>query len=100
MSMIDKYDTLQDQLGIQIRELNEYKYNNQIEKEIAIDSNELMKEKLKELGWGNYEIVGYFSGYKKYKVKLKNKSHFITILTLDKQYNIMHIMQDKTGRLK
>ena len=50
-----------------------------IEKEIAIDSNELMKEKLKELGWGNYDIVGYFSGYKKYKVKLKNKYVFSNI---------------------
>lgn len=111
MSMVDKYDNLQDILGFDIRELTEYKFaqrqNNEVimnkkYKDAEIVSDDLLdiKEKLKLAGWGSYEILGYINGDKNYKVKLKDNGNFVTIITMEKDGNIMHILQDKTKGVK
>ena len=75
--MIDKYDTLQDKLGFDIRELNEYKYAQRLRNEV----------KMKET----------------YKVKLKDtrvgKKPHITIISMEKEGKILHILEDKTKEL-
>ena len=105
--MIDKYDSLQRKLGIDIRELSEYKYAQRLRNEVVIKkeyrdaeitTDDLIdiKNKLKLVGWGGYKILGYMSGEKKYRVKLRDKSNFVTIITMEKEGNILHILQDKT----
>ena len=109
--MVDKYDSLQRKLGIDIRELSEYKYaqrlNNEVimkrkykDAEILTDDLLDIKNKLKLVGWGGYKVLGYISGEKQYKVKLQDKSNFVTIITMHKDGNIMHILQDKTKEVK
>ena len=104
MSMVDKYESLQDKLGFDIRELSEYKFaqRNKTYKDVEIITDDLLniKEKLKLAGWGSYEILGYINGDKNYKVKLKDKSNFVTIITMEKDGNIIHILQDKTKGVK
>ena len=109
--MIDKYDTLQDKLGFDIRELNEYKYAQRLRNEvkmketyvdaviITVDLLEI-KNKLNSAGYGGYTILGYISGEKTYKVKLKDtrigrKPH-ITIISMEKEGRILHILEDLT----
>ena len=53
-----------------------------------------IKEKIKLIGWGGYHIVGYINGHKYYKVKL----HDGTLITMEKNGRVMHILQDKTRR--
>ena len=111
MSMVDKYESLQDKLGFDIRELSEYKFaqrqQNEVimnkkykDAEIVTDDLLVIKEKLKLSGWGGYEILGYINGDKNYKVKLKDKSNFVTIITMEKEGRILHILQDKTKEVK
>ena len=105
--MVDKYDSLQRKLGIDIRELSEYKFAERLNSEIVIKkeyrdaeivTDDLIdiKNKLKLVGWGDYKVLGYMSGEKNYKVKLQDKSNFVTIITMEKEGNILHILQDKT----
>ena len=68
--------------------------------EIVSDDLLVIKEKLKLAGWGGYEILGYINGDKNYKVKLKDNGNFVTIITMEKDGNIMHILQDKTKGVK
>ena len=109
--MVDKYDSLKRKLGIDIRELSEFKFaerlNNEVvpkkeyrDAEIVTDDVIEIKNKLKLAGWGGYKILGYMSGEKNYKVKLQDKSNFITIITMEKECNILHILQDKTKEVK
>ena len=111
MSMVDKYESLQDKLGFDIRELSEYKFAqlqknevimNKTYKDAEIVSDDLLdiKEKLKLAGWGSYEILGYINGNNNYKVKLKDNSNFVTIITMEKEGRIIHILQDKTKGVK
>ena len=105
--MVDKYDSLQRKLGIDIRELSEYKFAERLNSEIVIKkeykdaeivTDDLLdiKNNLKLAGWGDYKVLGYMSGEKNYKVKLQDKSNFVTIITMEKEGNILHILQDKT----
>ena len=104
MSMVDKYESLQDKLGFDIRELSEYKFaqRNKTYKDVEIVTDDLLniKEKLKLAGWGGYDILGYINGDKNYKVKLKDNSNFVTIITMEKDGRILHILQDKTKGVK
>lgn len=104
MGMVDKYESLQDKLGFDIRELSEYKFaqRNKTYKDAEIVSDDLLniKEKLKLAGWGGYEILGYINGDKNYKVKLKDNGNFVTIITMEKEGRIIHILQDKTKEIK
>ena len=105
--MVDRYDSLQRKLGIDIRELSEYKLAERLNSEIVIKkeykdaeilTDDLLdiKNKLKLAGWGGYKVLGYMSGEKNYKVKIQDKSNFVTIVTMEKEGNILHILQDKT----
>ena len=109
--MIDKYDTLQDKLGFDIRELNEYKYAQRLRNEVKmketyvdaeIITDDLLdiKNKLKLAGWTGYTILGYMSGEETYKVKLKDtrvgKKPHITIISMEKEGRILHILEDLT----
>ena len=105
--MVDKYDSLQRKLGIDIRELSEYKFAERLNSEIVIKkeykdaeilTDDLLdiKNKLNLAGWGGYKVLGYMSGEKNYKVKIQDKSNFVTIITMEKEGNILHILQDKT----
>jgi hypothetical protein len=71
-------------------------------KDVEIVSDDLLviKEKLKLSGWGGYEILGFVNGDKNYKVKLKDNSNFVTIITMEKEGRILHILQDKTKEVK
>ena len=105
--MVDKYDALQRKLGIDIRELTEYKFAQRLKREVVmkkqyrdaeIVTDDLLdiKTKLKAIGWGAYKVLGYMSGEKNYKVKIQDKSNFVTIITMEKDGRLLHIMQDKT----
>ena len=105
--MVDKYESLQRKLGIDIRELSEYKFAQRLNSEVVMkkeyrdaeivtDDLVEIKNKLKLAGWGGYKVLGYMSGEKNYKVKLQDKSSFVTIITMEKEGNILHILQDKT----
>ena len=109
--MVDKYDSLKRTLGIDIRELNEYKHSQRLKNEVipqkkyknaVIVTDELLdiRNKLKLAGWGGSRIVGYMSGEKNYKVKVKDdrqgKKPEISIITMEKDGRILHILQDKT----
>ena len=105
--MVDKYDSLQKSLGIDIRELSEYKYAQRLKSEVImkkqykdaeIITDDLLniKNKLSLAGWGGYKVLGYMSGEKNYKVKLQEKDNFVTIITMEKDGNILHILQDTT----
>ena len=70
--MIDKYDTLQEKLGFDIRELSEYKYSQRLKNEVIVEKKFIdveiitddlldIKNKLKLAGWGGYTILGYIS---------------------------------------
>ena len=109
--MVDKYDSLERKLGIDIRELTEYKLAERLNSEVVIKkeykdaeivTDDLLdiKNKLKLVGWGGYKVLGYMSGEKNYKVKLQDKGNFITIITMEKEGNILHILQDKTKEVK
>ena len=112
--MIDKYDTLQDKLGFDIRELSEYKYSQRLKNEVIVEKKFIdveiitddlldIKNKLKLAGWGGFTILGYMSGEETYKVKLKDtrvgKKPQITIISMEKEGRILHILQDKTKEL-
>ena len=73
--MVDKYDSLQRKLGIDIRELSEYKFAERLRNEVVIKkeykdaeiiTDDLLdiKNKLKLAGWGGYKVLGYMSGEK------------------------------------
>ena len=105
--MVDKYDLLQRKLGIDIRELSEFKFAQRLNSEVVIKkeykdaeivTDDLLdiKNKLSLAGWGGYKILGYMSGEKNYKVKLQDKSNFVTIITMEKEGNVIHVLQDKT----
>ena len=105
--MVDKYDLLQRKLGIDIRELSEFKFAQRLNSEVVIKkeykdaeivTDDLIdiKNKLKLAGWGGYKVLGYISGEKNYKVKLQDKSNFVTIITMEKEGNVIHVLQDKT----
>ena len=61
----------------------------------SIPNNDLsiIKKKLKLSGWGSKEILGYISGNDYYKVKLREDNGY-TILTMEKDGRIIHILQD------
>ena len=109
--MIDKYDTLQDKLGFDIRELSEYRCQQQLQNEVKMSrkfidakiiTDDLLdiKNKLKLAGWGGFTIIGYMSGEETYKVKLKDtrvgKKPQITIISMEKEGRILHILEDLT----
>ena len=109
--MVDKYDSLKSVLGIDLRELNEYKHSQRLKNEVipqkkykdaVVVTDELLdiRNKLKLSGWGGCRIVGYMSGEKNYKVKVKDdrqgKKPEISIITMEKDGRILHILQDKT----
>ena len=58
----------------------------------------IIKKKLKLAGWGSKEILGYISGEDYYKVKLKEDGGY-TILTMEKEGRVMHILTDKNDKL-
>tara|TARA_Y100001973_G_C5177390_1_gene322823 strand:- start:1237 stop:1449 length:213 start_codon:yes stop_codon:yes gene_type:complete len=59
----------------------------------------IIKKKLKLTGWGSKGILGYISGENYYKVKLKEDGGY-SLLTMEKEGRIIHILTDKTKGVK
>jgi hypothetical protein len=108
--MIDKYDALQEQLGIDIRELNEYKFaqrqKNEVvmnkkykDAEIVVDHKLIIKNKLKALGWGASFIAGFINCMNVYKVKVRDKGKEY-LLTMEKTGRLIHVYEDQTKEIK
>ena len=87
--MLDKYDSLQDQLGCEIKELSVF------HDRFYKDHEVIIKSKLKQCGMAHYKMIGYMVGDKFYKVKLQ-KDDGILLLTMEINGRLINILEDKT----
>ena len=91
--MIDKYDSMQNQIGCEINELTDAK--KYIDEDFTDNNIGIIRDKRKMCGMSHHKMLGYIVGDEYYKVKLQTNDA-ILLITMRKEGKVLHILEDKT----